>query len=112
MNLKEHLEVLIKGTVEKVLGNIFNCLNNRSFSEIIEKTQDETNKLGLNIVELACSTVEKTFNEQRDKHKVVIKNKGKSRSILTALGELSLKRTLYFDKEQSKCFFALMKYLN
>lgn len=107
MNLKENLEALIKGTVEKLLGNIFSCINNCSFSQIIEKTQDETNKLGLNIVELACSTVEKTFNEQRDKHKVVIKNRGKSRSILTTLGELSLKRTLYFDKEQSKCFFAV-----
>ncbi len=107
MELKEQLEFLVKNTVEKLLSDIFSGLNNSSFSQIIEKTQEETNKLGLNTVELACSIIEKSFNEQRNKHEVVIKNKGKSRSILTTLGELRLTRTLYFDKNKSKSFFAV-----
>ena len=112
MELKFQIENLVKEVVENVLCSIFTNLKNYDFSQIISKTQEQTNKLGVNLVKLACKEIERGFDEQRDKHRVVVKNKGKTRSILSELGEIKLQRTLYFDKNLSKCFFAVDELLH
>lgn len=78
-----------------------------SFTLAVQETKILTNNLGVNILEELCAKVDQIFNETRDKHQVTIKDKSKTRHLITELGEVTLKRVCYLDKKSGKRFFAV-----
>ena len=107
MNFQTEAETLIRESVEKITGTLASGIGRSSFSEIVEETQATVNALGVRLIELLYKEVDRVFDEQRNKKEVIIKNCSKTRRLLTSLGEVTLRRKLYFDKQAAKYFFAV-----
>ena len=105
MNLQETIEKMIKESVSNVLAFSAVGIGKVTFSELAENTKKEMNDLGTKILQFIVMQVEKVFDETRDKHKIVVRNKNKRRRLLTELGEVEIKHTLYCDKTVERYFF-------
>ena len=107
MNTQEKLRELIEETTSQVMSMMMTTIGKGTFSDIVEKTQKIVKNLGVQILQTAFAEADKIFNAERDRHKVIIKNNGKTRRLLTVLGEVTLHRRLYYDKTASRYFFAV-----
>lgn len=105
MILQEILEKMVKESVAKLLTYSADGIGNITFSDIAENTKKEMNALGAKILSVIVMQVEQIFNETRDRHRVVVRNKNKKRCLLTELGEVEIRHTLYCDKEARRYFF-------
>lgn len=105
MILQETLEKMVKESVAKLLTFSADGIGNVTFSDIAENTKKEMNALGAKILSVIVTQVEQIFDETRDKHKVVVRNKNKKRRLLTELGEVEIRHTLYCDKTTGRYFF-------
>lgn len=86
-------------------------LQNIDFSGIVKTTQDAVNKLGVQIIEQIVGIADNVYNAQRDKHAIILRHT-KTRKMVSAMGDINLKRRLYYDKAQSRYFFAVDELLD
>ncbi len=105
MNLQETLEEMVKESVKNVLLFSAEGIGQISFSDITENTKKEMNILGTKILSLIVNQVEDSFEKTRNKHEIIVRNKNKKRRILTEMGEVEIKRTLYCNKQVGRYFF-------
>ncbi len=106
--ISSKLKVIIEACVAKLSMQILEIVNCRgTFSAAVASTQKIVNDLGIDILQLICSEVDKAYDSQRDKHKIIVKHKCKMRTLLTSMGEITLARKLYLDKAQRRYFFAV-----
>lgn len=113
MEFKKVLEEIIRNTVEKITYSIQGDLLKKelSFKEIVLKTQENVNSLGVSILETITKELDDRYLQVRPKE-VTIRHNLKKRTMLTSLGEITLERRLYKNKESNKCFFAIDELLN
>lgn len=113
MEFKEVIEQIIRNTVEKITSSIQGDLlkNELSFKKIVLKTQENVNSLGVSILETITKELDDRYLQVRPKE-VTIRHNLKKRTMLTSLGEITLERRLYKNKESNKCFFAIDELLN
>lgn len=101
-------EELVQNCVSNIVELCCNSIEEKQeFSDIVLKTQEEVNSLGIKVLEWIIDSIEKNFDAYRDKHKIVVRNKNKIRHLLTPLGVIKINHTLYFDKERENYFFAV-----
>lgn len=102
------LRTMIETCVVKLSMQILETINSRgTFSAAVENTQKTVNGLGIDVLQLLCSEVDDGYDKQRDRHKIIIKNKCKTRTLLTSMGEITLARRLYLNKTDESYFFAV-----
>lgn len=97
--------ILTKGMEDVLSGVAFG--KNQTFSGIVKNTQEVMNMVGIRILEILVSEIDRSFDKNRDFHRILVRNKRKSRRILTTMGEVTLNRQLYFDKLEKRYFFAV-----
>lgn len=103
--IKETLLQLCNGAVEKLIATVMQ--HGGTFADVVSKTQNGVNALGVTILEEYYQLVDGMYSNERDKHRVIVKNKSKTRTLITAMGNITLKRQLYLDKVEQKYFFAV-----
>ena len=78
--ISSKLKVIIEACVAKLSMQILEIVNCRgTFSAAVASTQKIVNDLGIDILQLICSEVDKAYDSQRDKHKIIVKHKCKMR---------------------------------
>lgn len=107
MDFQTEIEGVIRASVSRIISDLADSVGWRSLSDIVERTQETVNRLGVQIVERIYQEVDRVFDERRNKRKVIIKNCSKTRRLLTSMGEVTLRRKLYFDKQTARYFFAV-----
>lgn len=110
-NTKEKIQSLIDAAVGHLLSVLSDKYSAPSFETIVDITQSVVNKLGTQLIEIMVSAVDDIYYTRRDNHKVVLKNI-KSRKMISSMGEINLKRRLYYDKNLGKYFFAVDELMN
>lgn len=110
-NTKEKLQLLISEAVKKLMIMVSDNLQNINFSGIVKKTQDTVNKLGVQIIEQIVKVADDVYNVKRDKHEIILRHT-KTRKMISAMGDINLKRRLYYNKAQSRYFFAVDELLD
>ena len=105
MVLQTILEKMVKESVKNILTFSAEGIGRVTFSDIADNTKKEMNALGVKILSVIIEQVEQVFNQSRDKHRIVIRNKNKMRRLLTEMGEVEIKHTLYCDKVAGRYFF-------
>lgn len=109
--LSNNLRQIIESCVGKLTAQILQTMKgNGNFSDVVKDTQNTVNNLGVDVLQLFCKEVDNAFDAQRDRHKVIIKHRCKTRSLLTSMGNVTIERKLYFDKIQKRFFFAVDDY--
>lgn len=106
MTTQEKIRSMIEGTTAQVLSMLTNTIGKTTFSDAVEETQRIVNDLGGQILQIVFNEADEIFNAERDRSKVIIKHNGKTRRLLTTLGEVALQRRLYYDKTAARYFFA------
>ena len=107
MDTTEKIKDIVNECVSSIISMINTAITQGSFALAVQETKVLTNNFGVKILETLCEKVDSIFSESRDKHQVTIKDKSKSRRLITELGEVTLKRVCYFDKKRQKRFFAV-----
>lgn len=108
MAFSENVEEILRGAISSIVANAARGLEKRAtFSDIVAGTKQTLDMLGCRLLEQVFDEIEAGYNSTRDKHRVIVRNKNKSRNILTSLGEITLKHTLYYDKDAARYFFAV-----
>lgn len=110
-NTKESLQRIINAAVNKLLSVLSENVRQMSFGKIVETTQSAINELGTQIIEQMISAVDDIYYAKRDKRKFILRNI-KTRKMLSEMGEINLKRRLYYDKAAKKYFFAVDEMLD
>lgn len=103
---KETIASILTKGMEKVLSGVA-FGKNQTFSGIVKNTQEAMNMVGIRILEILISEIDRSFDKNRDFHRILVRNKSKSRRILTTMGEVTLHRQLYYDKIEKRYFFAV-----
>lgn len=111
MNTEVKIKELIESSVAEILVATQKGLGKQSFSEIVEMTKRIVHHLGVSIIEELVAEVDEQYNNSRDRHSIQMRN-NKSRRMLTQLGEVTLRRRLYYDKEREHYFFAVDELLS
>ena len=106
MNTQEKVRSIIEGATAQVLSMLTNTIGKTTFSDAVEETQRIVNDLGSQILQIVCAETDDVFNAERDRNNVIIKHAAKTRRLLTTLGEVTLRRRLYYDKTATRYFFA------
>jgi hypothetical protein len=106
MNTQEKVRLMIEGSTAQIMSMLMNTIGKGAFSDTVEETQRIVNDLGSQILQIVCAEADDVFNAERDRNKVIIKHKDKTRRLLTTLGEVTLHRRLYYDKIEARYFFA------
>lgn len=104
-NIKELLKERCVDIVEQLIVNVMN--NKGTFSDAVASTRKGVEALGVEILEQYYSAVDMKYNESRDRRRILVKNKTKTRTLITAMGNITLKRQLYLDKVDKRYFFAV-----
>lgn len=107
MEFQQKIESLIKRSVNNILNYSSQDVSKLTFADITRRTKSEMNDLGCKLLTLIVSMVELSFDATRNKHQIIIRNKGKKRTLLTEMGEVEVKHTLYCDKASGRHFFAV-----
>lgn len=107
MKMKEKIKTIIGECISGIYSMFEEALNQKSFVFAVKKTKNLTDNLGARILETLCERADFIFETQRDKHQVTIKDRSKTRRLITELGEITLHRVCYFDKRRGKRFFAV-----
>lgn len=103
---KEIIRSIIDEAVAELMGVIANDVGKMSLSNIVQTTQAAVNKLGSRIISQIVTIADDLYNAKRDKHKITLRHV-KTRRMASAMGEIELKRRLYYDKPAGKYFFAV-----
>lgn len=111
MKAEEKIRSLIEDCVTNILATIQRRVGQQSFSEIVEMTTNTVHQLGTALLEEIITVFDEQYNLERDRHKIIMRNH-KSRRMLTQMGEITLKRRLYFDKEKQRYFFPVDEMLD
>ena len=116
MTTQEKISIKVSAIIEDCANKLTNQLlqiltHGGTFSDAVANTQNAVSALGIDVLQLICKEVDRAFDEQRDRHKIIIKHRFKTRSILTPMGEVTLERKLYLDKAEQRFFFAVDEYL-
>lgn len=106
MTTQEKIRSMIEGATAQVLSMLTNTIGKTTFSDAVDETQRIVNDLGGQILQIVFHEADEIFNSERDRSKVIIKHNGKTRRLLTTLGEVTLRRRLYYDKSAARYFFA------
>ena len=106
MNTQEKVRSIIEGSTAQIMSMLMNTIGKGTFSDTVDETQRIVNDLGSQILQIVCAEADDVFNAERDRNKVIIKHKDKTRRLLTTLGEVTLHRRLYYDKIDARYFFA------
>ena len=109
----DELRVVIEETVANIASLITTDILNKSvdIGDVVGTTQENVNRLGLTIIQTICKKMDDTYAQNRPKG-IHIRNKSKTRTILTSMGELRLTRRLYGDVKTGKRYFAVDELLN
>ncbi|MBD5585477.1 MAG: ISLre2 family transposase [Clostridia bacterium] len=110
-NTKEKFRAIINEAVNNLFAKIAGELMSTSFTDIVRFTQLSVNELGARLIELIVGIVDDRYNEQRNKHNITLRHT-KTRKMVSSMGELNLKRRLYYDKAACRYFFAVDELLN
>lgn len=110
-NTKEKFQTIISEAANKLFAKIAGELTSTSFKDIVRSTQVTVNELGARLIELIVGIVDDRYNEQRNKHDITLRHT-KTRKMVSGMGELNLKRRLYYDKVACRYFFAVDELLN
>lgn len=94
---------LVQETVAKIMPTLFEKF---TFADIVSLTKDSLDALGRGLIETVCKAVDDIYEQQRPKG-VHIRNKSKSRTLLTTFGPVVLTRRLYRDVASDVRFFAV-----
>lgn len=105
--IKIEIREIIERCAEDLTVSVLQTIKGGTFSDAVAMVQDMVNKLGVNVLQMICREVDNVFDERRNRHKVIIKHRAKSRRLLTSLGEVALDRRLYYDKIERRFFFAV-----
>ena len=107
MNLEGTLNEIIKSAIGEILTAAdFTAERKLTFSDIVFEVKQTLNKMGCGLLSLIYSAFEHDFDKTRDKHRIVVRNRNKTRNLLTEFGNVRLQHTLYYDKIEQKYFFA------
>lgn len=106
MNTQEKVRSMIEGSTAQIMSMLMNTIGKGTFSDTVEETQRIVNDLGSQILQIVCAESDEIFNAERDRNNVIIKHAAKTRRLLTTLGEVTLRRRLYYDKTAARYFFA------
>ena len=107
MNIEEVVRSLIERSVADIVSSIGSNLDMQpQFSKIVAHTQDVVNELGTALIEAIMREADDRYVAERDRKRFVVRNK-KSRKLLSLMGEIELKRRLYYDKVEKRHFFAI-----
>jgi len=105
--MKNTIEELVNSTVSNFFSIAISSVEEqKTLSDIVSGLRNGLNDLGIKLIELVCEAVENAFDANRNKHKIVVRNKNKYRNILTEFGTVRMRHTLYYDKEVDRYFFA------
>ena len=105
--LESVVEQLIRSTVSQISLSAEKAIQERrTFSNIVSDTKEHVNDLACKLLEVIFEAVEQSFDRVRDRHQIVIRNRNKYRNLLTELGTVRLRHTLYFEKATQRYFFA------
>ena len=110
-NTKETLHSIIECAVAEVLVLVAKDIRRLKFADIVRKTHNVVNDLGVKLIENIVRIIDEKYNAQRDKHNVILRHT-KTRKMVSEMGELNLTRKLYFDKAAARYFFAVDEILN
>ena len=110
-NTKERVRALIDEAVSRLYAKISDNLSDMNFTDIVRTTQKTMNDLGARLVEQIVNIVDEQYNEQRNKHEIILRHT-KTRKMVSSMGEINLKRRLYYDKSAARYFFAVDELLN
>lgn len=111
MKAEEKIRDLIEASVANIITAVQKGLGKQSFAEIVGLTTDVVHNLGTKLIEEIVSTLDEQYNAERDRHAVIMRN-NKSRRMLTQIGEVTLRRRLYYDKQKQRYFFAVDELLD
>ena len=107
MNIEEIIRSLIESSVAEIVSSIGSSLDDKpQFSKIVAHTQDVVNRLGTALIEAVMREADDRYVAERDRKRFVVRN-NKSRKLLSLMGEIELKRRLYYDKVEKRHFFAI-----
>lgn len=104
MGFREDIQKMIEDTVGQIIG--YATANGAAFSDIISEVHNKVNNLGVNVTERLCEEIDEIYNGQREKH-IRIRNTPTSRRLMTVLGTVSIRRRLYKDMTNGRCFYAI-----
>lgn len=108
MELSAEIEGIIRDAASTVFAAALGGIEQRAtFSDIVKNTKETINELGCRLLEQVFKEVEKAYEKMRDKHRVIVRNKNKTRNLLTEMGSITVHHTLYFDKSEDRYFFAI-----
>lgn len=106
--LQEQLDKIVKATVKAILADTMQHVSKRdSFTDIVISTKKNINELGRQVLSRVIEEVERQFDAARNRHKIIVRNKNKTRHLITEFGDIEVKHTLYFDKDAGRYFFAI-----
>lgn len=108
--VKDALMQLCSGAMEQLIATVMQ--HSGTFADVVAKTQNGVNALGVKILEQYYQLVDARYDIARDRSRVIVKNKTKTRTLITAMGNITLKRQLYLDKVDNRYFFAVDEILN
>ena len=105
--LETIVEQVIRSTVSQIsLSAEKTIREHKTFSDLVSDTKETVNGLACKLLEVIFTAVEQSYDSSRDKHQIVVRNRNKERNLLTEFGSVRLRHTLYYDKQQSRYFFA------
>lgn len=110
-NTKESIRALIDEAVRRLYAKISENLSDMNFTDIVRTTHKTVNDLGARLVEQIVGIVDDKYNALRNKHEIILRHT-KTRKMVSGMGELNLKRRLYYDKTAARYFFAVDELLN
>ena len=73
MDFQTEIEGVIRASVSRIISDLADSVGWRSLSDIVERTQETVNRLGVQIVERIYQEVDRVFDERRNKRKVIKK---------------------------------------
>ena len=107
MNVEEIIRDMIERSVADIVSSIGSSLDEKpQFSKIVAHTQEVVNRLGTALIEAVMREVDDRYAAERNRKRIAVRN-DKSRKLLSLMGEIELKRRLYYDKTEKRYFFAI-----
>ncbi|MGN0764873.1 MAG: ISLre2 family transposase [Christensenellales bacterium] len=105
--MREILEKLVNECVKGIIAAMSDSVAKGSFTQAVSATKKLTDNLGVQVLELLCRQADETYERSRNRKQITIKDKSKTRRLLTELGEVKITRICYFDKKRNCRFFAV-----
>lgn len=108
---EQKIREVIEHSVAEIVHAVQKGLGEQSFCQIVEMTTEIVHKLGTSLIEELVVEMDEHYNAERDRKFIQMRNH-KSRKMLTQIGEITLRRRLYYDKLKKHYFFAVDELLD